>query len=131
MPRWSSITPAARLPLTRPPLRPIREETLSGSRALRERMTSWRGLSGRTYVCSVHSIIQGDVPEVPGAVILGVRRDFWRNGFLVGVGHRCTVAEAIALYRPDGASEIHLHRLAERALERDAIVADLVGDDAI
>ena len=131
MPRWSSITPRARLPVERPPLRPIREEPLTGSRALRERMTSWRGLSGRTYVCSVHSIIQGDVPEAPGAVILGVRRDYWRNGFIVGAGHRGTVAEAIALCRPDGASEIHLHLLEENATARDAIIADLVGDNAI
>ena len=41
------------------------------------------------------------------------------------------MAEAIKLARADGATEMHAHRLADTDAERDAIVEDLVGDDAL
>ena len=62
-------------------------------------------------------------------MILGVRRSNDGIAVLLGAGHAGTLREAVALAGADGATEIHLHRLAETGAERDAIVADLVDDD--
>ena len=126
-----SVHSYARSSISRPAPPPIREVILRGSASLAQRLTSWRGLSGRTYVFAIHTIALGDVPEAPGAVILGVRKDVWATRHIVGAGHRGTVAEALALCVPDGATEIHLHHLEDDAVARDAIVADLVGDNAL
>ena len=104
----------------------VREEHLSAPAARTVALSAWRGRSGRRYVVTVHSLAEATLIEAPGAVILGVRRADSGYSDLMGAGHTGTVAEAVELARADGATEIHLHRLAISDIERDAIVADLL-----
>lgn len=112
---------------------PVREERLRTAGAGRNgaRLSAWRGVSGRRYVVVVYPIDGASGLEAPGSVILGVRRGADGIAHLVGVGHLGSVADAVVFARLDRANEIHLHRLADTTAERDAIVEDLVGDDAL
>lgn len=117
--------------LTRPA---IREDALPGTSIASKglRVSAWRGQSGRRYVVIVHPIEQAlDFAGESGPVIIGVRREAGGIARIVGVGHRGSVSEGAALAKADGATEIHLHNLADSDAEREAIVEDLVGDDAI
>ena len=110
----------------------IREVPLSGKGSPTIALSAWRGQSGRRYVVAVYTLVQArsDV-DPPGAVILGVRRGDDGSARIVGAGWRGTMAEAVELATADGATEIHAHRLADSDEDREAIVEDLVGDDAL
>jgi hypothetical protein len=111
---------------------PIREVPLTGKASPKIALSAWRGQSGCRYVVAVYTLAQAraDV-DAPGAVLIGVRRGDDGLARIVGVGWRGTMAEAAALAAADGATEIHAHRLADSDEDREAIVEDLVGDDAI
>jgi len=109
----------------------IREERLRGKDSPAIALSAWRGRSGRRYVVAVYTLAQAREVDAPGAVILGVRRGDVGIACIVGAGWRGTMAEAIELAAADGATEMHAHRLADTDPERDAIVEDLVGDDAL
>ncbi|MBP2494694.1 hypothetical protein ABID82_007185 [Methylobacterium sp. PvP062] len=112
--------------------REIREERLRGQRCSVLDLSAWRGQSGRRYVVAVYTLAQAraDV-DAPGAVLIGVRRGDDGLARIVGVGWRGTMSEAVELAAADGATEMHAHRLADSDEDREAIVEDLVGDDAL
>lgn len=111
----------------------VREERLRATAGLRSTPTlsSWRGLSGRRYIVGVHPLKLEELLEVTDAVILAVRRD--------GSGTACVVDSALAGDRPSteprtrwldsarerGATELHIHRLADTEDRRREILADL------
>lgn len=107
---------------------------LRGSPALS--LSAWRGRSGRRYVVGVHEIVASDLAEVGPAVLIAVRRDG------AGIAQPVSVTATgesprerltrgwLARVRQKGATEMHVHRLAEGEDERRAIVADLVLDEA-
>ena len=114
----------------------VREERLRATAGLRGTidLTSWRGRSGRRYVVGVHPLTEAGLLDVSEAVIVAVRRD--REG-------SASVVDAVAAgpqlrpksrrawmgrARAKGATEMHVHRLAEGPSERAAIVADLLPD---
>jgi len=111
----------------------IREERLRATAGLRGVMnlTSWRGRSGRRYVVGVHPLSEAELREVSEAVLIAVRRD--ENGIArlveveaVGPGLSSSARRAwLARTRRQGATEIHLHRLAESGEERRLIAEDL------
>jgi hypothetical protein len=116
----------------------VREERLRATVGLRQAplaLSAWRGRSGRRYIVGVHVLDSAEILEVTDAVILAVRRD------LDGVAHVIDVATAgsrpveqarrrwMAAVRAQGATEMHVHRLAEGEDERRAIVADLREDE--
>lgn len=111
--------------------RPIREERLRGKDSPAIALSAWRGQSGRRYVVAVYTLAQAREVDAPGAVLLGVRRGDVGLACIVGVGWNGTMAEAVELATADGATEMHAHRIADTDAERDAIVEDLVGDDAL
>lgn len=110
---------------------PIREVPLTGKASPKIALSAWRGQSGNRYVVTVYTLAQAREVAAPGAVILGVRRGSDGPARIVGVGWRGTMAEAVELAAADGATEIHAHRLADSDADREAIVEDLVGDDAL
>lgn len=112
--------------------REIREERLRGKSVPAIALSAWRGQSGCRYVVAVYTLAQArsDV-DAPGAVLIGVRRGDDGLARIVGVGWKGTMAEAVELAAADGATEMHAHRLAETDTDREAIVEDLVGDDAL
>ena len=111
----------------------VREERLRATAGLRGNinLSSWRGRSGRRYVVGVHSLSETDILDVTDAIILAVRRD--ENG----VARLIDIATAgpkprdrlrkswMSTVRARGATEMHVHRLAESAEARRAIVEDL------
>jgi hypothetical protein len=114
----------------------VREERLRATAGLRGalRLSSWRGRSGRRYIVRIHPLSDSDLSEVTRAVLIAVGRD--REGIarvldVAAAGdeprehaHRAWIARA----RSQGATEMHVHRLAENAPERHAIIADLRDD---
>jgi hypothetical protein len=115
----------------------VREERLRATAGLRQAplaLSAWRGRSGRRYVVGVHPLEAADVLDVTDAVILAVRRD--RDGVaqvidIATAGSR-PLAQArerwMAAVRERGATEMHVHRLAEGEDERLAIIEDLRED---
>lgn len=113
----------------------MREERLRTTAGLRGTpalaLSAWRGRSGRRYVVGVHPLAEPDLDEMGEAVLIAVRRD------AAGVAEPVDVAAAgtsprehfdgtwFARVRGRGATEMHVHRLAEDESERRAIVADL------
>ncbi|GJD48882.1 hypothetical protein OPKNFCMD_1608 [Methylobacterium crusticola] len=114
----------------------MREERLRTTLGLRGTpalpLSAWRGQSGRRYVVGIHAL-DPDPIEVGDAVVIAVRRD--RDG----VAELVAVAAAgesprerlqrgwMNQARARGATEMHVHRLAEDAAARRAVVADLGG----
>ncbi|MEE8630221.1 MULTISPECIES: hypothetical protein [Methylobacterium] len=92
---------------------PVREERLrSGASG---DLTAWRGRSGRRYVCSVYpASAAGDLAGDAAALVLAVARNVAGTAALLAIGSV-----------PAGATELHVHRLAETADDRAAAVADL------
>ena len=126
---WSSALRSASQP-DQPAVREVRIRTAAGLRGTPPvALSAWRGVSGRRYVVIVHDLADAGTAEAPGAVVLGVRRR--EDGFavLLGAGHLGSIADCAAQAVLDGATEIHVHRLADTAAERDAMVRDLVDDD--
>ena len=116
----------------------MREERLRATAGLRHAplaLSAWRGRSGRRYIVGVHALDSAEILDVTDAVILAIRRDS------DGVAHVIDIATAgsrpveqarsrwMAAVRAQGATEMHIHRLAEGEDERRAIVADLREDE--
>jgi hypothetical protein len=111
----------------------VREERLRATAGLRSSPTlsSWRGLSGRRYIVGVHPLDLKELLDVTDAVVLAVGRD--ENG----TGH--VIDSVLAGSKPSeetrhrwldrvqerGASELHIHRLADTEARRREILADL------
>lgn len=113
----------------------MREERLRTTAGLRGTasltLSAWRGRSGRRYVVGVHALDEPELNDMGEAVVIAVRRD------RAGVAEPVAVASAgekprdrlrswVARARHEGATEMHVHRLAQDEAERHAIVADLV-----
>ena len=131
LPLWE----ASREPLRRTN---VREERLRSTAGLRgaPNLTSWRGQSGRRYVVGVHPM--GDeCLEMGEAVLIAVRREGEGAARIVEVAASDPQLRGRALaawmtrLRREGATEIHVHRLAEDAQERQAVVEDLRGAAAL
>lgn len=110
----------------------MREERLRTTAGLRGSpalaLSAWRGASGRRYVVGVHPAEGFGVEEAAEAVCIAVERD--KNGIarLISVGSGMGDADAehwLRQARKAGATEIHVHRLAEGPAERGAVAADL------
>lgn len=113
----------------------MREERLRAATALRGTpaltLSAWRGRSGRRYVVGIHDL-EADAAEIGEAVVLAVRRD--REGLAelldvatTGESPRDRLGGFVARMRSRGATEMHVHRLAESEAERRAVVEDLGG----
>lgn len=126
---WAAALDQARG--NRMPRSEIREERLRATASPAIALSAWRGQSGRRYVVALYTLDQAREVDAPGAVILGVRRGAGGVARIIGAGWRGTMAEAVELAAADGATEMHAHRLADSDAEREAIVEDLVGDDAL
>lgn len=116
----------------------MREERLRTNAGLRGTpalaLSAWRGRSGRRYVVGIHPAAAFDADEMAEAVVIAVRRD------PVGIAQLVSVATSresprehlrgtwLDRVRRGGATEMHVHRLAEGEDERVAIAADLRGD---
>ncbi|WP_267355659.1 MULTISPECIES: hypothetical protein [unclassified Methylobacterium] len=109
----------------------VREERLNVTRSLTVALSAWRGLSGRRYVVGVWTLDKAVGADAPGAVFLAVRRGDDGIARIVGAGHRGKMWEALEWARYDRATELHVYHLADFDFERDAIVEDLIGDDAL
>ena len=116
----------------------IREERLRSTAALRHSLplTSWRGRSGRRYVVGVHACGEPDLADVTDAVVIAVERDGDGRARLVGAsapGRRTARLSRLGWLdaaRRSGATELHVHRLADSEAERHAVLADLASDAA-
>lgn len=111
----------------------MREEPLRATAGLRSppTLSSWRGLSGRRYIVGIHPLDLKELLDFTNAVVLAVSRD--RSG----TAHVTDVvmagpepgAETRTRWLTDvekrGASELHVHRLADTDARRRAILADL------
>jgi hypothetical protein len=111
----------------------VREERLRATAGLRSATTlsSWRGLSGRRYIVGVHPLELNELLEVTDAVVLAVSRDESGTGHVVDsvlAGDQpSTETRTRWLDRVQGcgASELHIHRLADTEARRREILADL------
>jgi hypothetical protein len=126
--------------MTRPPLASDRLFThrsiTSGSLAsltrtgLEKLFHSWRGASGRRYICSVYPLGEAPVFDCARAVIAAVRRD--AAGAKILFAFQPGPAEMQGDFRlwtqrarAKGAGEWHVHLLAETPEERAEIARDL------
>jgi hypothetical protein len=116
----------------------VREERLKTTAGLRGSpalpLSAWRGRSGRRYVVGVHPAGGFDLDEMAQAVVIAVRRDN------AGIAEMVSVASSsesprehlrrtwLDRVRRRGATEMHVHRLAENEAERVTIVEDLQVD---
>lgn len=112
----------------------IREERLRSTAGLREpdALSSWRGRSGRRYVVGVQPLAETDVSEVTDAVVIAVQRSGDGTAAVVdvamagdGMPPRARLGWLSSM-RARGATEVHVHRLADSEAERQAVLADLV-----
>ena len=111
----------------------VREERLRSTAGLRNQdaMTSWRGASGRRYVVGVRPSVEADLADVTEAVVIAVRRAGDGTASVIDVATpgpgttRRSRLRWLALARTRGATEMHVHLLAESDAERDAVRRDL------
>lgn len=119
----------------------VREERLRATAGLSASLplSSWRGRSGRRYVVGVHALDEREIEDITEAVMIAVRRDGDGVARVIDIAtagerprerNRSSWAHAI---RALGATEVHVHRLADGDAERRAIMDDLreTGDEAI
>lgn len=115
----------------------VREERLRATAGLRDTslaLSSWRGRSGRRYVVGVHPLEEAEILSLTEAVILAVRRDSDGTAHVIDVataGSRSgeeARARWMRAVRDRGATELHVHRLAEGEAERRAVIEDLRGE---
>lgn len=114
----------------------VREERLRATVGVRgaPRLSSWRGRSGRRYVVGIHPLSEAELLDVTRAVLIAVKRDetgLARVVDLAAAGEeprRRARSAWMAQARAGGATEMHVHRLAEGDPERRAILADLRDD---
>jgi hypothetical protein len=95
-------------------------DSLAGSDTLRGRFFSWRGVSGRRYVCSVFQ--RGEesfVSDVENGLIIGVARDgtALRPVCLFSAGESRSLAPQLA--REFGVVEWHVHFCPDPETIRD------------
>ena len=128
---WSAALRDMRSERTRRP--DVREERLRATTGLRGalELSSWRGRSGRRYVVGIHPFSESEILDVTDAVVIAVSRDG------EGIARVVDVAAAGVQVRPAsrrswmkkarerGATELHVHRLANGEAERAAIIGDL------
>jgi hypothetical protein len=135
---------AAPAPAAQKPHRPAPEGVKSreaplgclAGASLASRFHSWRGASGRRYICSVFPVRDdaelGGLPDFESAIALAVSRDgrgrrrrlavldlCWRDGRFAGDWQ--AAGDALGA----GASEWHIHLLAEDGDARSAAIADI------
>lgn len=110
----------------------VREERLRTMAGLRGSpsvaLSAWRGRSAHRYVVGVHDVGSEIALEAAPAVVIAVRRDDAGLATPLNVASIETAADAVAwvrLAQASGASELHIHRLADAAAARAAVVADL------
>lgn len=111
----------------------VREERLRATAGLRASPTlsSWRGRSGRRYIVGVHPLVLTELLEITDAVILAVSRDDTGAAHVVdsvlagAVPSEDTRTRWLEQVRERGASELHIHRLADTEARRREILADL------
>ena len=111
----------------------VREEGLRATAGLRSSPTfsSWRGLSGRRYIVGVHPLDLKELMEVTDAGILPVGRDRKGSAHVVDsvlAGNEPsaeTRSRWLDRARESGATELHVHRLADTDARRREILADL------
>lgn len=110
----------------------VREERLKTTAGLRGTpalpLSAWRGRSGRRYVVGVHPIVGFEADEGAEAVCIAVGRDKGGIAELISAVSGLdadTIQRWTAKARSKGATEVHVHRLADNTAERAAIVSDL------
>lgn len=112
--------------------RDVREELLRTlSRNTAFPLTAWRGNSGRRWIFSVHMIERSDILMGDEGVYLAVSRT--DQHFLAEILSRAVFEKGDeagfnrwrALAKAWGATEIHIHRLAETSPDRNFIADDL------
>ncbi len=111
----------------------MREEPLKATVGLRASPTlsSWRGLSGRRYIVGIHPLDLKELLDVTDAVVLAVSRDESKTAHVIDVvmagpePSTDTRTRWLADVEKRGASELHVHRLANTDASRRAILADL------
>jgi hypothetical protein len=116
----------------------VREERLQATAGLNSApaLSSWRGRSGRRYIVGIHPFTEMEVLSVTNAVILAVRRDEAGAAQVVDVAtagsHPSEQARTrwFAKVQACGATEMHVHRLADSDTRRQAIVKDLREDES-
>ena len=110
-----------------------REERLRATAGLREQpaLTSWRGKSGRRYVVGIHPANEPDIADVTDAVLIAVQRSGDGTAEVLDVAAPGALTSRrqrqrwVSRMRDRGATELHIHRLAESESDRLAVVADL------
>jgi hypothetical protein len=115
----------------------VREERLRATAGLRSSSTlsSWRGRSGRRYIVGVHPLNEAELLDVTDAVILAVRRDSDGTGMVIDAAMAASEPAAhtrmrwLAKVQGQGATELHIHRLAATEEDRRAIFEDLREDE--
>lgn len=117
----------------------MREERLRATAGLRGgqlSLSSWRGRSGQRYVVGVHPLSETEILDVTDAIIIAVRRNGDGGAQLVDIAttgsapRQAARARWLASVRARGATEMHVHRLADNEEERRAIMADLREDES-
>lgn len=106
-----------------------REMPLRSTAGLAERrFTAWRGRSGRRYVASVFSVTDDHALGFSDAVMLAVTAE--RRIIAARESGPFGIEAALTRWRRSvamaGASEIHVHLLAEDGLSRRAALLDLM-----
>ena len=103
---------------------PLRSAAGLGER----RFTAWRGRSGQRYVASVFSVTDDHALGFSDAVLLAVSED--RQIIAARESGPFGIEAALTRWRRSvvlaGASEIHIHLLAEDGLSRRAALLDLM-----
>lgn len=115
----------------------IREERLRSTAGIRSSagLSSWRGASGRRYVVGIHTLAASVAEDLADGVMIAVRRGEDGTASVVDVvtPERGTTRRSrlrwLALVRTRGATEMHVHLLAEDEAEREAVRRDLAAAD--
>ncbi len=111
----------------------MREERLRATAGLRGslNLSSWRGRSGRRYVVGVHVLSEAELLDVVDAVVIAVGRDGEGIARVVDVAAAGAQVRAparrtwVRKVRAGGATEMHVHRLADGEAGRSAVIGDL------
>jgi hypothetical protein len=108
----------------------LKEQALLESAATRPvRFQFWRGASGKRYVHTVQSLLT--CPELPRAVYVLVRREFDGSRTPLRIGRTSSDCSTLNLAEVRhraaklGASEVHVHLIADSESERMLIEMDL------
>lgn len=94
-------------------------------------LSAWRGISGRRYVVSIHSLSEVSELKVHGAVVLAVKRKASGTASLIEATTTGTRSHDLSPLWVDhvrslGAEEVHIYRLAKNERERYAAMMDLI-----